>query len=183
VFVCLIQKKTLAAKQVVIVVRVTFSAITEANYPSVARIYQAGIDSGNATFETSVPSFHTWDNEHLPFGRIVAIINNVVVGWAALTNASKRKAYSGVAEVSIYISPEFQTKGIGYKLLKKLITISEVHQIWTLQCSIMIENKASIALHKKCGFREIGYREKIGRLHGVWRNNMILERRSKKIGI
>ncbi|ETN96982.1 GNAT family N-acetyltransferase [Zhouia amylolytica] len=159
-----------------------FHTITTYNYPKVAQIYQAGIDSENATFEVNVPTYQEWDQKHLPFGRIALFDKNKMVGWASLSRVSQREVYNGVAEVSIYIAPNQQRKGIGTLLLQKLIEESESNGIWTLQCGIMRENKASIGLHKKCGFREIGYREKIAELHGVWRDNILMERRSKKIG-
>jgi L-amino acid N-acyltransferase YncA len=162
---------------------VKFSLITEDNYASVTKIYLAGIATGNATFETKVPSFEEWDKNHLPFGRIIAEVNQEITGWAAFSKVSDRKAYSGVAEVSIYLAPEFRGQGIGTEILNELIAISESNQIWSLYCGIMSENKASIALHKKCGFREVGYREKIAQLHGVWRDNVIMERRSKIVGL
>lgn len=157
--------------------------ITEDNYSSVARIYLDGIATGNATFETTVPTFEDWDKDHLPFGRIIAEQNQNIIGWAALSKVSNRKAYCGVAEVSIYLAPYFQGKGFGTKILNELISISETNQIWSLYCGIMSDNRASLSLHKKCGFREIGYREKIAQLHGVWRDNIIMERRSKIVGI
>lgn len=160
-----------------------FLGINKKNFDSVAKIYRAGIDTGNATFETSVPSFEKWDKKHLPFGRIIVSENKKILGWASLSKVSERLVYSGVAEVSVYVSGSEQGKGIGTLLLQKLIEISESRGIWTLQCGIMRENTASIQLHKKCGFREIGYREKVGKLNGVWKDNIIMERRSKIVGV
>jgi len=117
----------------------------------------------------------------LPFGRIVLEKDETVIGWAALSKVSDRCVYEGVAEVSIYVA--HQGKGLGTVLLQQLIKISESKGIWTLQCGIMRENMASIKLHKKCGFRIIGYREKIGKRNGVWRDNIIMERRSKIAGV
>ena len=160
-----------------------FEHINEDNFNLVLNIYKAGIASGKATFETEMPNFIKWDNAHLAVGRIALFDNNIMVGWGALSKVSNRSVYKGVAENSVYVSPSHQGVGVGSKILKKLIEISEINGIWTLQCGIMPENSASIHLHKKCGFREIGYREKIGQRNGVWKDNIIMERRSKKIGI
>jgi len=160
-----------------------FSKIDENNFDAVAKIYKVGIETGNATFETNIPSFEYWDKTHLPYGRIVILENENIVGWAALSKVSDRCVYGGIAEVSVYVSPDTQGKGVGSQLLQKLIEISESEGLWTLQCGIMRENKASIGLHKKCGFREIGYREKVGKREGVWRDNIIMERRSKIVGV
>lgn len=160
-----------------------FSKIDENNFDAVAKIYKVGIETGNATFETNIPSFEDWDKTHLPYGRIVILENEKILGWAALSKVSDRCVCSGIAEVSVYISPDTRGKGIGSQLLQKLIEISESEGLWTLQCGIMRENKASIGLHKKCGFREIGYREKVGKREGVWRDNIIMERRSKIVGV
>ncbi|WP_198679946.1 GNAT family N-acetyltransferase [Aureibaculum luteum] len=157
--------------------------ITEENFNLVLKIYKAGIATGKATFETQMPSFEKWDNAHHTFGRITFFNNHSMLGWGALSKVSNRCVYKGVAENSLYVSPSYQGMGVGTKILKKLIEISETNIIWTLQCGIMPENSASIHLHKKCGFREIGYREKIGQLNGVWKDNIIMERRSNKIGI
>lgn len=158
-------------------------AIYKDNYHQLVEIYEQGIATGIATFETSAPSFEDWDKAHLPFGRILAIENNKVLGWASLAKVSDRCVYSGVAENSVYVSTAAQNKGVGTILLNKLIEISEANGIWTIQCGIMKANTASIALHKKCGFRIIGFREKVGKLQGEWKDNVILERRSTIIGI
>jgi L-amino acid N-acyltransferase YncA len=160
-----------------------FHAIDQSNFPQVAAIYKSGIYTGNATFETNVPSYEAWDQSHLSFGRIAAVANDSMLGWAALSKVSDRCVYGGVAEVSIYIAPESRGKGIGCILLQKLITVSEQNGIWTLQCGIMRENEASIQLHLKCGFRLIGYREKVGKLRDTWRDNVIMERRSTVVGV
>lgn len=160
-----------------------FSKIDKTNFFSVAQIYKEGIDTGNATFETNIPLFGEWDKKHLPFGRIVTVENGSILGWASLSPVSLRDVYAGVAEVSVYVALSAQGKGVGTKLLKNLIEISESQGIWTLQCGIMRENMASLQLHKNCGFREIGYREKVGKLGDVWRDNIIMERRSKIVGI
>lgn len=139
---------------------------------------------GNATFQTTAPNWNEWDTSHLPHCRLVAIQGNIVAGWAALTPVSGRCVYAGVAEVSIYIANEFKGKGIGKKLLQQLITESELHKIWTLQAGIFPENESSIQLHKTCGFRIVGIREKLGVTNsGWWRDVVLLERRSKTTGI
>ena len=117
----------------------------------------------------------------MPFGRIVIIKDGILVGWAALSKVSDRCVYEGVAEVSVYVSDH--GKGLRTQLLQKLIEVSESEGLWTLQCGIMRENIASIRLHEKCGFRKIGYRENVGKLNGVWRDNILMERRSKTVGI
>ncbi len=160
-----------------------FSEIDEKNFSTVAKIYREGFETGNATFETRVPSFDEWNQNHLPVGRIVLHDNQRMLGWASLSKVSDRCVYDGVAEVSVYVAASAQGKGVGTKLLQKLVEISESEGIWTLQCGIMRENIASIQLHKKCCFREIGYREKVGKLDGVWRDNVIMERRSTIVEI
>ncbi|PIB36984.1 phosphinothricin acetyltransferase [Reichenbachiella sp. 5M10] len=156
--------------------------ITESNYPQVAQIYQEGIDTGIATFEQEAPNWDRWDAAHLSWSGIVLSDAGEMLGWAALTPVSDRCVYSGVAEVSVYVSTSARGRGVGTLLLRELITRSEHHGIWTLQAGIMRANLASIQLHERCGFRRIGYREKIGQLDGVWHDNIILERRSKTIG-
>ncbi len=154
------------------------------DWKSVAGIYQLGITTGNATFETEIPSWSIWNDTHLQSCRFVARLENEVVGWAALSPVSSRCVYGGVAEVSVYVDTEYSGKGIGTNLLQQLIDQSEKEGFWTLQSGIFSENIASIKIHKKLGFREIGYREKIGKMkNGVWRDNIILERRSITIGI
>ncbi|MGA9590733.1 MAG: N-acetyltransferase family protein [Salegentibacter sp.] len=160
-----------------------FLEIEEAHYPQVAEIYRQGLETRLATFETSVPEWAAWNKSRLPFGRIGLEENGQLLGWGSLTPVSSRHVYRGVAEISVYISAENRGKGLGEKLLNKLIAVSEENALWTLQAGIMRANKASINLHKKCGFRVIGYREKIGELDGVWLDNIIMERRSRTTGI
>jgi len=157
--------------------------IAEHNYAEVARIYQEGIDTGVATFETTVPAWQDWSVAHLENGRIVAIDGGKIVGWAALSPVSSRCVYGGVAEVSVYVDAASRGKGVGKYLLNKLIEISEANNIWTLQSGIFRANAGSIALHEKCGFRIIGYRERIGKLGDVWKDNVLLERRSTVVGV
>jgi phosphinothricin acetyltransferase len=157
--------------------------ISEENYPEVARIFGEGLQTGTATFETTIPSWEKWDAGHLPFGRIIAVEDNNYLGWAALSPVSSRCVYGGVAEVSVYVAETARGKGAGAFLLKNLIEISEANNIWTLQSGIFRDNVASHKLHIKCGFREVGYKEKVGQLHGVWKDNVLFERRSKVVGI
>lgn len=171
------------ARPMAIVANMKLIAISEKNYPEVARIYGEGLQTGTATFETTIPSWEKWDAGHLSFGRILAVEEDIPLGWAALSPVSSRCVYGGVAEVSVYVSDSTRGKGVGEFLLKKLIEISEANNIWTLQSGIFRENIASHKLHLKCGFREVGYKEKVGQLHGVWKDNVLLERRSKIVGI
>ena len=153
------------------------------DWPAIAEIYRLGLLTRNATFETEVPSFEDWDQKLHPHLRWVALRENTVAGWAALMPVSTRKVYAGVAEVSIYIHPDFAGKGIGKKLMQHLIAESERAGIWTLHASLFPENTASVRLHESSGFRKVGYREKIAQLDDVWRDTVIYERRSKKAGI
>jgi L-amino acid N-acyltransferase YncA len=153
------------------------------NWQQVKSIYESGIAKGMATFETKAPEWEQWNNSHLTFARLVAMENNKVIGWAALSPVSNRCVYGGVAEVSVYIAPEQRGKGVGKKLLQQLITESEANGIWTLQAGIFAENTASAKLHESVGFRLVGYREKIGQLGTEWKNNILMERRSTKVGI
>jgi phosphinothricin acetyltransferase len=153
------------------------------HYPAVKKIYESGIVTGHATFQTEAPDFESWDRSHRKTCRLVMTDEqDQVVGWAALTPVSDRCVYGGVAEVSVYIDSDHRGKGIGKKLLQALIHESEKENLWTLQAGIFPENKASIALHEQCGFRQIGYREKIGKMNGTWRDTILLERRSKIAG-
>ena len=151
------------------------------DWSAVRAIYLEGIATGNATFETDVPEWSEWDSAHLPFCRLVARDGGGIVGWAALSSVSRRAVYAGVAEVSVYVAGSQRGKGLGGLLLRRLIEESEIEAIWTLQAGIFPENAASIELHKKFGFREVGRREKIGQLNGVWRDVVLLERRSKNL--
>ncbi len=153
------------------------------HWEKVKHIYESGIATGIATFETTAPSWEKWNEGHLAFARIIALLNNEIVGWAALSPVSSRCVYGGVAEVSVYVAGNYKGKGIGKLLLQNLITESETNNIWTLQAGIFTDNIASVKLHENVGFRVIGQREKIGQLKGIWKNNYILERRSKIVGI
>ena len=152
------------------------------DWDAVRTIYFEGIATGNATFETDAPEWKEWDATHLSCCRLVARVDESIVGWAALSPISRRAVYRGVAEVSVYVAGAAQGKGIGQSLLQKLIEDSEQEGIWTLQAGIFPENVSSIELHRKCGFREVGKREKIGKLKGVWRDVVLMERRSMVVG-
>jgi L-amino acid N-acyltransferase YncA len=152
------------------------------DWPAVEEIYRQGIATGNATFETETPGWEGWNAKHHTHSRLVARDEQRVLGWAALSPVSSRRVYAGVSEVSIYVADAARGVGVGKALLAALIEHSEQNGIWTLQAGIFPENAASIALHKSCGFREVGRREKIGYLKGVWRDVILLERRSAKAG-
>jgi len=153
--------------------------MTSVDYPDVANIYNQGIETKNATFETSVPA--VWDEFAGKFSdaKFVAMDNGVITGWAALSSVSSRCVYAGVCEVSVYVHAEHRGKRIGRALLQHLIELSEQKNIWTLQAGIFPENKASVKLHSELGFRIVGLREKIGKMDGIWRDTLLLERRSK----
>ena len=151
--------------------------------PRILEIYKMGLDTKNATFETEIPAWCDWDLKHHTHSRFVYVDKNTILGWAALTPVSSRKVYEGVAEVSIYIDTNFLRKGIGSKLMEKVIVSSEEQGIWTLFSSVFSENTATIELHKKYGFRVVGTRERIAQLENKWRDTTILERRSIKVEI
>jgi len=151
------------------------------HWAAVREIYAEGIATGSATFETEVPDWKKWAEGHRKDCRLIAVDNNVL-GWAALSPVSGRHVYRGVAEVSVYVAAAARGRGIGKALLEALVEQSESHGIWTLQAGIFPENSASIALHKSCGFREVGVRQRIGALKGVWRDVRLLERRSPSVG-
>jgi phosphinothricin acetyltransferase len=157
--------------------------MTQQDSIRVLEIYKMGLDTRNATFETNVPSWADWDEKHLMHSRFVYVEHEKVLGWIALSPVSARKAYAGVAEVSVYIDTSSFGKGIGSKLMEQAIISSEEHGIWTLSSSVFSENKATLKLHEKFGFRIIGTREKIAQLDGKWRDTILLERRSRKVGI
>ena len=154
-----------------------------AHWEQVKTIYESGIATGNATFQTSAPSWEEWDKAHTQHCRLVAIENDMVLGWAALTPVSGRCVYAGVAEVSVYVAEAARGKGTGSKLMQALISESEGNGFWTLQAGIFPENVASIRLHEQHGFRQVGYREKIGQMNGIWRNTVLMERRSNVVGV
>ena len=149
----------------------------------VSQIYEEGIRTGVATFETAAPSYESWDNAHVGSCRLVAEENQVILGWAAISPVSSRCVYGGVGEVSVYVSAESRGKGVGKALMKQLILESENAGFWTLQSGIFPENQNSIKLHEKVGFRYIGRRERVGKLDGHWKDNLLFEKRSTTVGI
>ncbi|WP_375417296.1 GNAT family N-acetyltransferase [uncultured Hymenobacter sp.] len=158
--------------------------LTEAHWPAVRAIYEAGLATGHATFETQAPTWAAWTAAHLPHSRLVALDEaGQVLGWAALSPVSGRCVYGGVAEVSVYVAAAARGQGVGRQLLAALITESEQNGIWTLQAGIFPENTASAQLHAAAGFRTVGRRERIGQLRGVWRDTVLLERRSTTVGL
>lgn len=160
-----------------------FRKLEKQDWSQVSMIYQQGLDTENATFELDIPNWTDWNNGHLLTCRFVAELDNKIIGWSALSLVSSRCVYGGVAEVSVYVANDFYGQKIGTKLLDKLIKESEKNGIWTLQAGIFPENKGSLRIHEKFGFRKVGFREKIGKLKGIWRDTILLERRSNKIGI
>ncbi len=162
---------------------VTIEKMTEKDWPQVRAIYLEGIATGNATFEQNAPSWEKWDSGHLSECRFVARVDGVVMGWVALTPVSSRCVYAGVADLSVYVSEAGRGQGIGSALMQTLIAASESQSIWTLQAGIFPENMASLALHRRHGFRDVGRREHIGQMRGIWRDVLFLERRSKVVGV
>ena len=154
--------------------------LPQKHWKEVAKIYQDGIENKNATFKNQVPTWKYWNETHQQHSRFVLLENEVVLGWCAIRLVSKREAYIGVAEVSVYVSLQSLGKGIGNMLMEILIMTSEENGIWTLYSSLFPENKGSIRLHVKNGFRKIGFREKIAQQDGIWRDTVLCERRSKK---
>jgi L-amino acid N-acyltransferase YncA len=150
-------------------------------WAEVARIYAEGIATGNATFETDVPSWAAWDAGHLAEHRFLAERDGRVVGWIALSPASRRPCYAGVAEISVYVAEAARGNGVGTELLAAVVASAERDGLWTLQTSVFPENEPSLALLRRFGFRTVGTRERIGQLHGVWRDTVLVERRSEVV--
>jgi L-amino acid N-acyltransferase YncA len=157
--------------------------MTPEDWPVVREIYEEGIATGDATFERAAPAWEDWDAGHMKACRLVALDAGRVVGWAALSFVSERCVYAGVAEVSVYVSAASRGQGIGRHLLESLVAASEREGLWTLQAGIFPENAGSIAIHRRCGFRIVGTREKLGRMNLHWRDVLLLERRSAVVGI
>jgi L-amino acid N-acyltransferase YncA len=153
------------------------------DWPEVARIYAEGIATGDATFETEVPSWEQWDESHLPDHRLIVERDWAVAGWAAVSSVSDRCVYGGVVENSVYIAARFRGQGIGRELLQALIASTEAAGIWTLQTGIFPENEASLILHRRVGFEIVGRRKRLGRLNGAWRDVLLLERRSEIVDL
>ncbi len=165
-----------------VTVSLTIAPMAAEDWPAVREIYRQGIATGDATFETAAPEWAEWDRGHLATARLLAREGREVVGWAALSAVSDRCVYGGVAEVSVYVATEAAGRGVGSALLRALVAASEEAGIWTLQAGVFPENEASIALHRRHGFRPVGIRERLGRHHGRWRDVAMLERRSSRIG-
>jgi phosphinothricin acetyltransferase len=158
--------------------------MTQKYWQGVAEVYLEGINTGKATFQTEIPTWESWSSSHINSCRLVAHLDHKVLGWGALSPTSSRCAYAGGPEVSIYMGEAYRGKGIGTDLLNNLVKLSEENGFWTLQSGIIKENSASIALHKRCGFREIGVREKVGKMsNGVWHDVVLMERRSNVVGV
>ncbi len=148
------------------------------DWPAVRVIFEEGIAGGDATFESEAPSWEDWDKTHLEGHRLVALEGGEVVGWAALSPVSERCCYAGVAEDSVYVADSAQGRGVGRALLDDLLAGADRDGLWTIQAGIFAENEASIELHKRCGFRVVGTRERLGQHHGAWRDVVLMERRS-----
>lgn len=162
--------------------RILIDQMCSKDWEQVRKIYLEGLSSGNANFPEEMPSWEVWDKSHLSACRIVARYQDKVLGWAALSSISARPVYAGVAEVSVYVSQSSQGKGIGSSLLKNLIEMSEQNGFWTLLSRLFPENIPSLKLHHKFGFREVGRLDRIGQMNGKWRDVILLERRSHKVG-
>jgi phosphinothricin acetyltransferase len=154
-------------------------AMEPSDWPAVRTIYEQGIATKQATFESTPPSWEEWDAGHLVDLRLVAEDDDQVVGWAALSPVSRRACYAGVAEGSVYVAEEARSRGVGTALLTRLVAEADEAGFWTLQTSIFPENVASIALHRRCGFRVVGTRERIAQLDGAWRDTVLMERRAR----
>jgi phosphinothricin acetyltransferase len=153
------------------------------DWAAVQAIYAEGIATGLATLEAAVPTWEHWNEAHLPICRLVARLEGQVVGWAALLPVSRRQVYAGVAEESVYIGAAVRGRGVGRRLLSALIDASEAAGFWTLQAVILRENAISIHLHERCGFRMVGFRERIGFARGKWHDTVLMERRSGSVGV
>jgi phosphinothricin acetyltransferase len=162
--------------------RIEVAPMRPEDWDEVRRIYIEGIQSGNATFETEAPTWEAWDSAHRADCRLVARGDDGILGWAAVTPVSGRCVYGGVADLSVYVAARSRGRGVGRQLLTALIDESERRGIWTLQAGIFPENTASIGLHRALGFREVGRRERIGKMAGAWRDVLLLERRSARVG-
>jgi L-amino acid N-acyltransferase YncA len=163
----------------------TIETMKPADWPAVRGIYEDGIATRLATFERAAPEWQAWDRSHRPDCRLVARdAAGGIVGWAALSSYSARAVYSGVAELSLYVAARARGRGVGQALMCALIPASEAAGVWTLQAGVMADNEASLAIHEKFGFRRVGVRERIGRDEsGVWRDVVLLERRSSIVGL
>lgn len=157
--------------------------MTPDDWDAVRAIYLEGITTNNATFEQCAPEWAAWDKKVLQACRLVARTDGMVTGWAVLAPYSARAVYAGVAESSVYVAEAVRGQGQGRLLLDALVAASEAAGFWTLQAGIFPENVASVRLHERCGFRIVGRRERIGQMHGVWRDVLLMERRSPIVGV
>ena len=155
--------------------------MTDADADAVLQIYQQGLDTNQASFETVAPSWEVFDRARLTEHRHVAILDDAVVGWVAVSAVSPRPVYAGVVEHSVYVDPAIHGRGVGATLLRALVESTEAAGIWTIQSGLFPENLASLRLHERAGFRVVGTRERVGRHHGRWRDVLLLERRSPLI--
>lgn len=155
--------------------------LEESHQKEILEIYKSGIETKNATFNTTVPTWEAWNNGHLSHSRFVIESMEKIAGWIALSPVSSRCDYSGVAEVSVYLHPDFGGLGYASELMRILIDESAKNGIWTLQSSVFAENLASVKLHEKFGFRKVGYREKISKMDGIWRDTILYERRNPNL--
>lgn len=162
---------------------IVIQALDPAFAQEVLEIFGQGLQTGSSTFETEIPTWEQFTSKHLPHSRLMALENGTMVGWAVLSPVSDRQCYGGVAEVSVYVAEKNQRQGVGRALLQALIEESERNGIWSLLSVIHEENRASIHLHEQCGFRYIGYRERIAQLHGIWRTVVMMEKRSSTVGV
>ncbi len=160
---------------------ITIEALLPEHWPGVARVYEEGIATRNATFETEVPTWEAWDSSHLPGHRFVAVREGEVVGWVAVGPVSGRCVYAGVVENSVYVAESVRGQGVGRSLLEALIASTEAAGIWTIQAGMFPENEGSIRLHRSVGFTTVGTYERLGKLDGVWRDVLMLERRSPNV--
>ena len=156
--------------------------LTADDWPAVRDIYAEGIASGEATFETTPPDWSGWDVGHVPEHRWVAVDDGAVLGWVACSDVSSRCVYAGVLELSVYVAASARGRGVGSALMRAVVRSTEADGVWTLQAGVFPENEASLALHARHGFRVIGRRERLGRREGVWRDVVLLERRSAVVG-
>ena len=161
----------------------TIRPLRPGDWLSVRRIYAEGLATGQATFETEPPDWEQWNREHRADCRLIAEVDGSIAGWAALTPVSGRCVYAGVAEVSIYVAEAVRGRGVGRALLQALVAAAEEAGIWTLQAGIFPENAASVALHERCSFRVVGVRQRLGQMNGVWRDVLLMERRSQTVGM
>jgi phosphinothricin acetyltransferase len=161
---------------------VTIEELQPEHWTAVAEIYGEGIATGNATFETEVPGWEQWDRAHLPEHRFVAVEDGSVLGWVAVSPVSDRCVYRGVVENSVYVAADARNRGVGRLLLERLIASTEAAGIWTIQTGIFPENESSLRLHERVGFEVVGRRTRIGKLHGSWRDVLLIERRSEAVG-